>query len=571
MAFDGFVTKAIVCELQKTIIGSKVNKVLEPTQNEIVLSLYNNGQNYSLLLSANPEFCRITLTNFNKPNPQNAFNFCMLLRKYLMGGKIVSVSNVDLERTVQIQFACYDELNDLVTRNLYIEIMSRQSNIVLTNDNNIVIDTLRKVNSTRTILPANPYTPANSGKSSFIKLEFFQDFNNIIKAKKENGETNLTKILPSKFIGFSKGFIKELLSELKIDDVEFSEDDLKKLYEYLKRLLEAIEKGDVFCKNLSEKDFVLSLNQRNSNGNATTPTPICNFVDEFYFYKEEQAIFINSRNNLLKIVSSSLKKVYKKVENINTKLKECEKKETFRLYGELLTANLYKINQSDNLDSIELENYYDNNKLITIPLDKTITVQKNIEKYFKKYNKLKNALEIITQQKRDAEKELNYIESIVFSLGTARSMYDINQIYEEIVVNLQVKKNKKNDSPSKSGQDEKISLNRLVLDNFTIYVGKNNVQNDYISTKLAKANDIWFHTQQIHGSHVLLKNPNNIDMDDIPEEIVYKCACLAKENSKGADSLNVSVDYCYAKYVKKPSGSKPGMVTYNNFKTMIIK
>lgn len=578
MAFDGFVTKAIVKELQKTIIDAKVNKVLEPTKNEVVLSLYNAGKNYSLLISASPEYCRINLTDFSRPNPQNAYNFCMLLRKYLVGGKVVSIDTYDLERTVEIQFACYDELNDLVIRKLYVEIMSRQSNIVLTNGQDVIIDTLHKLNSSRTILPANPYTPVSSNKKSFLQLEYFQDFNDIIQNKKNLGEISLSKILVAKFIGFSKIFANELMVELNISDESFDEDDLKKLYNYLKRLLSAIDSGDVFCKKLSEKDFVLALNQRNSRGEKKESNPINYFIDGFYYYKEEQTTFINSRNSLLKIVSSSLKKVYKKVENINSKLKECEKKDTYKLYGELLTANLYKINASENLDSIVLENYYDNNAPITIPLDKTLSIQKNIEKYFKKYNKLKNALAIVTNQKKDAEKELNYIESIVFSLSNAKTMHDINGIYEEIVVNLQPRRmknvNSKSSSNSKKSTNDNnnhVELTHLVLDNFTIYVGKNNTQNDYISTKVAKPNDVWFHTQQIHGSHVLLKNPNNLELEDIPEEIIFKCASLAKENSKGASSTNVSVDYCYAKYIKKPSGSKPGMVTYNNYKTMIIK
>ena len=279
MAFDGFVTKAIVFELKEAILGAKVNKVLEPTQNEIVLSLYNNGNNYSLLLSASPEYCRINLTNHTKPNPQNAYNFCMLLRKYLMGGKIVSIETDDLERTVEIQFACYNDLNDLVIRTLYVEIMSRQSNIVLTNESGIIIDTLRKVNSKRLVLPANPYTPASTNKRSFIKLEYFQDFNDIIQNRLKDGDSSLTKILVSKFIGFSKSLVSETLSTLHIIYTDFSDDDLKRLYNYLKRLIESIEKHDVFCKEISEKDYVLALNQR---GSATTnKLQINEFIDKF--------------------------------------------------------------------------------------------------------------------------------------------------------------------------------------------------------------------------------------------------------------------------------------------------
>ncbi len=566
MAFDGLVTKAIVIELQKTIIGARVNKIFEPSKNEVILNLYNQGKNYSLLLSANPEFCRICLTNFPKSNPQNALNFCMLLRKYLTGGKVIGVQTDDLERTIEIKFECFNEFNDLIVRKLFVEIMSRQSNIILATGENTIIDALRKVSASRTILPANPYIPPTSNKRSFLKIEYFQDFNEYISYKISSGDTSLTKILTSKFIGFSKSFVSETLDSLHISDTVFNEDDMRKLYNYLKSLVAGIFSCEVFCKRISEKDYTLALNQRDSRG-TRSDTPVNTFIDEFYYDKEEQAMFVNSRNSLLKIVSSSLKKVYKKVEHINSKLKECEKKETYRLYGELLTANLYKLNQTQNLDSIELENYYDNNTLIKIPLDKSLSVQKNIEKYFKKYNKLKNALDIVSEQKKDAEKELGYIESIVFSLSNAKTLHDINGIYEEIVINLQMKKNNK---PNKKSSDD-VSINHLVLDNFTIYVGKNNIQNDYISTKLAKANDIWFHTQEIHGSHVLLKNPNTLDIDDIPEEILFKCASLAKENSKGSESINVPVDYCYAKYVKKPSGSKPGMVTYNNFKTIIVK
>ena len=183
MAFDGFITKSIVSELNQSLIGAKVNKIFEPTKNEVILSLYNNGKNYSLNLCANPEFCRICLTSYSKPNPQNALNFCMLLRKYLVGGKIVKISNFDLERTVEIQFECYNELNDLVVRKLFIEIMSRQSNIILTNENNIIIDTLKHFdNNVRELLPAHEYVFAPITKVSFLELisfdKFLEIFNN---------------------------------------------------------------------------------------------------------------------------------------------------------------------------------------------------------------------------------------------------------------------------------------------------------------------------------------------------------------------------------------------------------
>lgn len=570
MAFDGFITKSVITELKNTIIGAKVNKVFEPTKNDVVLSLYNNGNNYLLDLCANPEFCRICLTSHSKQNPQNAYNFCMLLRKYLIGGKITKISNYDLERTVEIQFECYNDLNDLVKRKLFVEIMSRQSNIILTNENNIIIDTLKHFdNNVRELLPAHEYVFTPINKISFLETSF----EDLIELKNNSECTSITEFFMDTFIGFSKPLIKETISNLKISDEDFSNENLQVLYDYFTELILSLGTTKVICKKISEKDYTLILN----NEQLDVDNGILHvnyFLDEFYFNKEENSIFVNSRNNLLKIVSSSLKKVYKKIENINLKLKECNEMDKFRLYGELLTANLYKVNSSLNYQEFTVENYYDNNSLITIPLDKSISVQKNIEKYFKKYNKLKNALVIVSEQKKEAEKELNYIESIVFNLSNSKNLNDINEVYEEIAENVSTKKaisKQEKNKQNKKSSTKKIELDSIEIDGYTVYIGKNNIQNDYISLRFSNPKDIWFHTQKIHGSHVLLRNPENLDIEDIPENVLFNCACLAKENSKASDSLNVSVDYCYAKLVKKASGAKPGMVIYNNFKTIIVK
>ncbi len=570
MAFDGFITKSIISELEPSLVGAKINKVFEPTKNEIILGLYNNGINYALELCANPEFCRICLTTHTKPNPQNAYNFCMLLRKYLTGGKIISISNYDLERTIEIKFEVYNELNDLVTRKLFIEIMSRQSNIILTNEKNIIIDTLKHFdNNTRELLPAHEYTPVPTNKISFIDIKSFEEFDNIVNS---SDESSLAKILMNTFIGFSKPFIKENLKILKISDTDYSNEDLKIVYNHIKEIINNMGTTNISCKQISDKDYTLILNKENPSENNLD---INFFIDDFYFNKEQNSVFINSRNSLLKIVSASLKKVYKKIENINSKLKECDEMDTFRLYGELLTANLYKVNPNENLEEITVDNYYDENKPVVIPLDKSISIHKNIEKYFKKYNKLKNALSIVSEQKKEAEKELDYIESIVFNLSNSRTLSDINEVYEEIAENVSTKKalsqKEKNKVSKKKTKDTIIDLESIDIGKFKIYIGKNNIQNDYISLKFANPNDIWFHTQKIHGSHVLLRNSENLEFSDIPEDILFKCAVLAKQNSKASNSLNVPVDYCYARYVKKVSGAKPGMVIYNNFKTIIVK
>ncbi len=571
MSFDGFTTKSIVTELSNVLTDAKVNKVFQPTKTDVILGLYNNGVNYALNLCTNPDFCRINLTTHPKPNPQNAYNFCMLLRKYLTGGKIKKISNYDLERTVEIKFECYNELNDLVIRKLFIEIMSRQSNIILTNENNIIIDTLRHTDTqTRELLPAHEYefTPIN--KNSFLEIQNVDEFISFIYSF-EN--MSLAKIIYSNFIGFSKTFTRETLKHLEIDESNFSREDLSKLYNYLKQLISKLGTSKVYCKKTEDdKDYCLFINNReveNQNSNCLDTNW---FIDDYYLAKEQATLFINSRNNLLRVVSTSLNKVYKKLENINNKLKTCEDREKYRLYGELLTANLYRFDNNSITSEVVVNNYYDNNKEITIPLDTRVSIQKNVEKYYKKYNKLKNTLDICSIQKKETEKELDYISSIVFNLKNARNLNDISGVYDEITENVLTKKElTKNKTTSHNNQDDKIKIENITIDNYTIYIGKNNIQNDYLSLKFANSNDIWFHVQKMHGSHVLLRNSENQEIDEIPENVLYSCSKLAKENSKASGSLNVPVDYCYARYVKKVSGSKPGMVIYNNFKTIIVK
>lgn len=553
MAFDGITTKAVISELQPLLIGGKINKIFQPTKNEITLSIYNK-ENYTLLLSANPDYCRLHLTTHTKPNPQNAPNFCMLLRKYLIGAKIIDISTYDLERTVQIKFECYNELNDLVIRKLFIQIMSRQSNIILTNENNIIIDSLKHFENA---LPAHPFEFAKISKKSFLELQSANDFTDQIQNQ------DLSTALPNAFIGFSKSFVHSVLEELNIDSKNDSAQNFEKLYAYTNSLLSKLGTTDISIKFM-ENDYSIIQKSATNSINST--------LDEFYYEKEQKSAFLSSRNNLLRIVSSHLKKVFKKLENINEKLQECDSMDLYQKYGELLTANLYQINPHENLAEITVKDYYNNNSPITIPLDQKINIHKNIEKYFKKYNKLKNALVIVTEQKKETQNELDYIESIVFSLENAKCMEDIVDIYSEISENIVTKKeifkNQKNKISKKKPKEKEIALQSVNIEGFTVYIGKNNVQNDYLSLKFAGKNDIWFHTQKIHGSHILLQNPEN---SDIPESVLLACATLAKENSKAKNSSNVPVDYCLAKFVKKSPGAKPGLVIYTHHKTMFVK
>ena len=289
------------------------------------------------------------------------------------------------------------------------------------------------------------------------------------------------------------------------------------------------------------------------------------FLDEFYHAKEEKELLTHTKNNLLKIILTVLKKYSKRLENINHKLNDTENMDLYRLYGELIISNLYRFSQ--NRSSITVENYYCNNEPITIPLDPAKTPHQNADSYFKKYNKLKNTLDIVSKQKIETEKELEYLETIVFALENSVTLEEVLEIYAEMHESSLFKDLLKDKTPSRS---KKKNLQPTIIeqniDGFKVLVGKNNKQNDYITTKLAKPNDIWFHTQKIHGSHVLLKTENK----SVPKEVLLQCATLAAQNSKAKNSSHIPVDYTLAKYVKKPSGSKAGQVIYTNQKTIII-
>lgn len=557
--YDGVTTKAVVEELDSCLKNAKINRVMQPTKNDIILETYKNGERFYLEISTVPDNCRVCLTSHLKENPQNAYNFCMLLRKHLNSSRILEISNFDLERTIEMKFETHNELNDIEIKRLYIQIMSRQSNVILTNEKRVIIDTLKHFDGdNRELLPAHIFRFAPILKTSFIDLETFSDFLDLIS---ENGEELLSQKLPEIFIGFSKNFVLYTIQRLEIDNKEYSYKDLEKLYNYLKDFFIKIDTNKVSAVEFG-KDYTIALEPKKEN------LQINKFLDEFYYKKEQRDLITQSKNNLLRVVSNSLKKVYKKLENINQKLKECEDMEKYRLYGELLTANLYKINSNQNLDKIDVFNYYDNSE-ITIKLDNRVSVSKNIEKFFKKYNKLKNTLAIVTEQKKETQKEIDYIESIIFSLENAKYMQDISEIYEEVSNNLVVKRdfNKFNQiRNNKKGKE--IEIESINILGFKVYVGKNNMQNEYLTLKFADRNDLWFHAQKIHGSHVILKTDGK---EDIPEEVIYECAKLAKENSKAKNAVNVPVDYCLVKFVRRIPNGKSGMVNYTNFNTIFVK
>lgn len=567
MAFDGITTKSISYELQHSILGGKINKIFEPNKNEVLLSIYANGKNYALNICIDSNLYRIHLTTNTKPNPLNAPNFCMLLRKHLIGYKIKSISSNDnLERIIKIELEGYSELNDLTTKYLIVELMGKHSNIILLNDKFFIIDSLRHLdtlsNSYRDILPAHEYIYPENTKNNFYDIKSFDEFYNLIL---ENNVTNLTNFLVGYFTGFSKPFIKNIMLKHDIKNTEFSKENIFKMYEYISKILNKLDSNEISLTNYSNEkgklDYVIDLIPKSSN------LDINFYIDDFYYKKETNNNYVSYRNNLLKLIAHILKKYELRLESINNKLKECDNKDLYKLYGELITANLYKIAKDFTASKIEVENYYDNNAILAIPLDNTISIANNAKKYFRKYNKLKNALEIVTLQKKETEEELQYIESIIYELEYTKDIQEINEIYNEISENPISKDYIQSNNKTSSKKEANISSPREYhIDGYTVLVGKNNKQNDYLTTKLASPNDIWFHTKDIHGSHVILKNPS----ENVSNDTLIKCAKLAAYYSKGRLSSNVPVDYCFVKYVKKPNGSKPGMVIYTNNKTLNV-
>lgn len=566
MAFDGIVTQAITHELKNDLIGGKIDKIHQPDKNTILLGIYSNSIHYALNICIDAHNCRINLTTNSKENPLVAPNFCMLLRKHLISGKISTIEMYGLERLVKINIETINEFNEIEIKSLIIELMGKHSNIILINDKNIIIDSLRHIWATdtiyRDILPSRTYSFPTSEKLDYTKIS---DIYSIFQDNLNLSVEEFSKLFANTFNGFSLSFIKSALEKCNITTI--NKENLLKLQKYINNILtfpNNLYFTEVY-KNNKLSDFTLSL-----GNNVTVEKFYLNkFIDNFYFSRETEETFNNCKNNALKLTTDSQKKLLNRLNSINTKLKDCEERDKYRLYGELITSNLYKLTNT-HTDYIELENYYDNNNLIKIPLNKKYSPNINAKHYFKKYNKLKNALQIVSVQKAETENELNYIDSIIFEIELASSTKEIQEILDEISENLiknkvsQKKKNTKNSKKKK--QEKQYSPLHFNIDNFDVYVGKNNKENDWLTFTFANKNDIWLHTKDIQGSHVILKNSGQ----NVSDDTLVKCAKLAVEHSKAKLSSNVPVDYCKVQYVKKPNSAKPGMVIFTNNKTISV-
>ena len=565
MAFDGITCSAIIAELNKSILNGKINKIYEPTKNEILVGVYSMGKNYVLNISIDAINYRLNLTTHSKKSPQNVYNFCMVLRKHLIGGVIKNIYMKGLERIVYIDVETHNELNDVIIKTLVIELMGKHSNIILIKPNREIIDSLRHLNkidnSIRDILPGCKYESIDNEKKDF-NTSTFDDFYNIINSSNKKVSLEIS----NNFIGISKCEIKAILKELEIEDTSnITLNDCKKIYTCIKEMLKELKNSQLnlvakkIVENQKEDYYIFKENEKDD-------LQINFFIDDFYSEKEEKEKIKSLKNDLLKIVLNKVKKLENKLEGMNNKIEECKKIELYKLYGELLTTNLYKM-PNYNIENFTVENYYDNNKEITIPLDVKLSPSANVKQYFKKYRKLQNTKTIVQKQKELVINEIEYLESIVYEINNSYNIEELEDIYEEIKEITQENQSK-GLNKKKEKKLEKNMPSEYKIDGFTIYVGKNNKQNDFLTCKLARNNDMWFHTKDIHGSHVVLKLDKGIKK--VPDSIIYRCATIAAYYSKAKMSQNVPVDYTYIKYVKKPNGAKPGMVIYTDNKTLYV-
>lgn len=548
MAFDGIVTKTIVTELQE-LVGSKIDKVHEPDKNTIVLGLYSQGKNYALNICIDAHNCRLNLTTHNKLNPLVAPNFCMLLRKHLIGGKISGISMQGLERIVNIEIETINEFNEIENKTLILELMGKHSNIILKNQNDIIIDAMRHIasnNSYREILPSRIYTLPQSNKYEFTKLSGPEEFGE--KLEIDSTENDYAKKLSNTFTGISLSFAKSAVEQRELPEI----------YNYINEIINS----EKLKFELEGSDYVLKLSDQEKE-----MFELNFFIDDFYFERETTEAFTNARNTMLRMILEVLKKYENRLASIDAKLQECDGMDKYRLYGELITANLYQLTNTHS-DSIELYNYYDNSN-IKIPLDVKYSPSMNAKRYFKKYSKLKNAYKIVSEQKVETEKELNYIESIVYELEDSTCLEDVQDIFEEISENVvfkeKLKRKEKKNKNQKKKKQQKFSPIEYEVNGYKIYVGRNNKENDWLTLSVASKTDYWFHTKDVQGSHVILKADKEVN-----DDILVKVAEIAAKHSKAKMSSNVPVDYCLVQFVKKPNGSKPGMVIFTNNKTLNV-
>jgi predicted ribosome quality control (RQC) complex YloA/Tae2 family protein len=557
MSFDGLFTKAMVDELARTLKGGRINKVHQPYKNEVILTIRANGVNQKLLFSAHPSYARVQLTNEAYENPSEPPMFCMLLRKHIEGYILEDVYQVENDRMIIFEIKGRNEIGDVSYKQLIIEIMGRHSNIVLVDKTrNIILDSVKHVsfavNSHRAILPGQPYIypPEQNKQNPFLAVE------DDVLRKIDFNSGKIDRQLVEHFAGTSPLFAKEVIFQSGIAN----RTTVPKTFI---QMIHKIKNGAIEPSILStgNKDVFYLFPLEHVQGEVKSFSTLSEMLDRFYFGKAERDRVKQQGNDIEKLIINEKEKNEKKIEKLENTLREAEKAEQLKLLGELLTANLYAAKKG--MKEIKVVDYYDEmGGTVAILLDPRKTPSENAQKYFSKYQKAKNSVSIVIEQIEKAREEVFYFENLLQQVQSA-SPKDIQEIREELIEGGYIR-NRQRRNAKKISNAKPILDHYLSSDGTELIVGKNNKQNDYLTNKLAARDEIWLHTKDIPGSHVVIRSK------EPSEETIYEAANLAAYFSKARNSSTVPVDFTKVRYVKKPNGAKPGFVIYDNQQTVYV-
>lgn len=571
MAFDGIVVANLVNDMKNQLEGGKINKIAQPEKDELMITIKNNGTTVRLLVSASASLPLVYFTEHNKPSPMTAPNFCMLLRKHIGTGRIITVSQPGLERIIQMEIEHLDEMGDLCRKLLIVELMGKHSNIIFCREDGTIIDSIKhisaQVSSVREVLPGRPYfIPHTTDKENPLEISQ-EDFIRLIGGT----PAPVQKALYLKLTGISPVIGEELCHLASIDGDhpanELSENELLHLYHTFALMMEDVEKGN-FTPNIIYRQeepvefAAVPLTCFDGGDYRAEAFPSVSSLLETYYASKNEITRIRQKSvDLRKIVQTALERNYKKYDLQVRQLKDTEKRDKYKVYGELLNTYGYELTGGEK--ELICLNYYTNED-VKIPLDPQLTARENAQKNFDKYNKLKRTFEALSELTEETRREIQHLESISTSLDIALKEDDLVQIKEELTEYGYIKRR------YTGGKRVKITskpFHYLSSDGFHIYVGKNNYQNEELTFKVANGNDWWFHAKGIPGSHVIVKTEGK----ELPDRVFEEAGALAAYYSKGRGNEKVEIDYIQRKQVKKAAGGAPGFVIYHTNYSLVAE
>ena len=575
---DGVSVAALVCELNSGLSGARVDKIQQTEDDELLISFYGGcGGGKKLRLTANSQVARVCFTEDRKKSPETAPLFCMLLRKHLSGARFKEAVQPDFERVIKLVFDGTDEFGDVCEKYLIAELMGRHSNVILVDETNKIVDSIKRidfsVSSVRQVLPGLLYeNPPSQDKANILTVSL----NEIVeKLKQQDKGLKADRAVLGAFLGISPLISREIVynafgtTEIYMEQLDYSRllDLAACCFEIFKKVSNKEFYPCYLIRNDTGKPFEFSaikIKQYETAAEVVAQTSMSEAAENFYREKDKCERLARKSARLVKLVSNNLERCAKKLVTQNSELKDAQNMEKYKRYAELITANLYALKEGEK-QAVVVDYYDPEMKEITITLDERLSPANNAQKYFKKYNKAKVAADELTKQIKKTYAELDYLESVEEELIKAETEEDLLEIADELFEQGYLKRPKEQRKKKK----EAIRPQEFITDDgFVILVGKNNKQNDLLTLKLAKNSDLWFHTKDIHGSHVILRYEYGREFTD---SAIVCAAKYAARFSKASASSNVPVDYTYVKYVKKPSGAAPGKVIYTNQKTINVK